>query len=116
MGQDIMTESLHTTYTSGMRMLPIHTILCPLDFSEPSFKALQVAIEMASHFKTEIVLLHVLPAFPGMPADPGFAFAGTEEYEKAAKEGAENELAIAAQRIPSAFAITNCNWNGRSRR
>jgi hypothetical protein len=23
--------------------LPIHTILCPLDFSEPSYKALQVA-------------------------------------------------------------------------
>src|SRR5215472_8480356 len=81
-------------------MLPIHTILCPLDFSQPSYKALQVAIEMALHFKTEIVLLHVLPASPGIPADPGFAFAGTEEYEKAAKEGAENELAIASQRVP----------------
>ena len=32
-------------------MLPIHTILCPLDFSEPSYKALQLAIEMASLFK-----------------------------------------------------------------
>ena len=39
-------------------MLPIHTILCPLDFSEPSHRALQVAIEMASHFKAELLLGH----------------------------------------------------------
>ena|SRR5436190_1292730 len=82
-------------------MLPINTILCPLDFSEPSYKALQVAIEMATHFNAEVVLVNVVPAFPGIPADPGYAFAGTEEYEKAAKEGAEKELATAAQRLPA---------------
>jgi nucleotide-binding universal stress UspA family protein len=82
-------------------MLPIHTVLCPLDFSEPSYKALQVAIEMAAHFQAELVLVHVVPAAPGIPADPGYAFAGAEEYEKAAKEGAQKELAIAAQNVPA---------------
>ena len=49
-------------------MLPIHTLLCPLDFSEPSYKALQVAIEMASHFKAELLLAHfVVPATPEFP-------------------------------------------------
>src|SRR5205807_7160461 len=83
-------------------MLPIHTVLCPLDFSEPSYKALHVAIEMASHFKAEIVLLHIVAAaVPGIPADPAYAFAGLEEYQKAAKKAAEEQLTIASQRIPA---------------
>src|SRR5579864_5884822 len=83
-------------------MLPIHTVICPLDFSEPSYNALHVGIEMASHFKAEIVLVHVVvPATPGIPADPGYAFAGLQEYQKAAKKAAEEQLAIAAQNIPA---------------
>ena len=83
-------------------MLPIHTVLCPLDFSEPSYKALQVAVEMASHFKAELLLAHfVAPATSGVPADPMFAFAGQETYEQAAKSAAEEQLAMATKRIPS---------------
>src|SRR5579864_6209088 len=83
-------------------MLPIHIILCPLDFSEPSYKALQVAIEMASNFKSQLVLLHVVfPAAPGIPADPAYAFAEIGEYEQAMKETAEKQLAIAAQNVPA---------------
>ena len=70
-------------------MLPIRTILCPLDFSESSYKALQVAVELASHFKGELLLAHfVPPATPGVPADPMLAFAGQETYEQAAKSAA----------------------------
>src|SRR5579871_6105338 len=81
-------------------MLPIRTILCPLDFSEPSYKALQVAIEMAPHFTAELVLVHIVPLVSGIPADPAYAFAGTEEYEQALNEDAEKQLAIAVQRVP----------------
>src|SRR5215472_12570353 len=84
------------------RMLPIHTILCPLDFSDPSYKALQVAIEMASHFKAELLLAHfVAPAHPGVPADPMIAFEGQEAYESAAKKAAEEQLTIATRWIPA---------------
>ena len=80
----------------------LHTVLCPLDFSEPSYKALQVAIEMASHFKAELLLAHfVVPATPGIPADPMLAFAGEETYEQAAKSAAGEKLATVTQRIPS---------------
>ena len=58
-------------------MLPFRRILCPLDFSEPSQKALQAAVEMAGQFRSELVLVHVVPpAAAGIPADPTFAFAG----------------------------------------
>jgi nucleotide-binding universal stress UspA family protein len=83
-------------------MLPIHTVLCPLDFSDPSYKALQVAIEMAAHFKAELVLAHfVAPAHPGVPADPLIAFEGQEVYETTARKAAEEQLTIATQGIPA---------------
>lgn len=83
-------------------MLPIRTILCPLDFSEPSNKALQVAIEMASHFKAELLLAHfVAPAHPGVPADPLIAFERQEIYETAAKKAAEEQLTTVSKRIPA---------------
>ena len=83
-------------------MLTIHTVLCPLDFSKPSYKALQAAIEMATHFNAELLLANVVaPVAPGIPADPAFAFAGQEEYEQAAKSAAEEQLASATKRIPT---------------
>jgi len=50
------------------------------------YKALRVAIEIASRFKEEIVLLNVIPAFPGIPADTGYAFAGAGRI-RASSEG-----------------------------
>ncbi len=45
-------------------MLPIKKILCPTDFSEPSYKALEAANELAKHFNAEIILIHILsPVF-----------------------------------------------------
>jgi universal stress protein A len=41
-------------------MLPIKKIFCPTDFSEPSYKALKEANDLAKHFNAEIVLIHVL--------------------------------------------------------
>ena len=82
-------------------MLPFHTILCPLDFSEPSYKALDAAIELARQFGAELVLVNVVPpAVPGVPTDPTFAFTGPGDYEKAVKLNAEEQLLLAAQRIP----------------
>jgi universal stress protein A len=94
-------------------VLPIRTILCPLDFSEPSNKALQSAIELAAQFRAALVLVHVIPtAVPGVPADPAYAFAGTEEYEKALRVDAEEQLTLAAQHIPPEVKSRNVVGNG----
>lgn len=94
-------------------MLPFHTVLCLLDFSEPSYKALQGAVEVASHFQAELVLVHVIPAaVPGIPADPTFAFTEPEEYEKALRVNAEEQLTLATQRIPSELKSRNVVGNG----
>lgn len=45
-------------------MLPIIKILCPTDSSEPSYKALETANELAKYFNAEIILIHILsPVF-----------------------------------------------------
>lgn len=53
-------------------MLPIKKILCPTDFSEPSFKGIKAADELAEHFSAKLILINVVtPPYPiGAPGVP----------------------------------------------
>ncbi|MBN1572697.1 MAG: universal stress protein [Deltaproteobacteria bacterium] len=51
-------------------MFPIKKILCTTDFSDPSFKALIAAREMAEKFKASLMILHVVEEIPVLPALP----------------------------------------------
>jgi nucleotide-binding universal stress UspA family protein len=94
-------------------VLPFHKVLCPLDFSEPSYKALNSAAELASHFGAELVIVHVIPTpVPGIPADPTYAFAGPEEYEKALRANAKEQLALALQRLPEGLRLRTAIGSG----
>ena len=53
-------------------MLLFKKILCPTDFSEPSYKALKAADELAKEFKSELILIHVLSPIQAFPTAPGF--------------------------------------------
>jgi len=43
-------------------------ICCPVDFADPSRAALEQAAALASHFRAELTLVHVLPAFAQVAA------------------------------------------------
>lgn len=45
-------------------MIPFKKILCPTDFSEPSHEAMKIASELASHFKSELCIVHVVSPVP----------------------------------------------------
>jgi nucleotide-binding universal stress UspA family protein len=51
-------------------MLPPKKILCPTDFSDPSYEGLKAANELAEYFSAELVVVHVLSSVPIMPAEP----------------------------------------------
>lgn len=52
-------------------MLPVRNILCPIDFSESSFEALAIAVELGEHFEAKLYVLHVLELQPAPAAfDP----------------------------------------------
>ncbi|MGQ9638604.1 MAG: universal stress protein [Thermodesulfobacteriota bacterium] len=48
-------------------MLQIKKILCPTDFSEPSYEAIKTAGELAFHFGSQLCLLHVVSPVPNVP-------------------------------------------------
>lgn len=54
-------------------MLLFKKILCPTDFSEPSYKALKAADDLAKEFKSQLIVIHVLSPVQVFPASPGFA-------------------------------------------
>lgn len=45
-------------------MVSIKKILCPTDFSEPSYLALKTANELALHFSAELYFVHVVAPIP----------------------------------------------------
>jgi universal stress protein A len=52
-------------------MLPIKKILCPTDFSEPSYEALKAADELALHFGAALHIVNVVPVVPIVEAPIG---------------------------------------------
>lgn len=93
-------------------MLPIRTVVCPLDFSEPSNKALQVAIEMAVHFQAELVILHVISPVRPVLSDPGYIFVAPEGYEQQEKMTAEEQLRIATKQFPAELKLRTAIGTG----
>lgn len=65
-------------------MLTIRHILCPVDFSEPSLRALQEAVSLAKVQHADVKALHVLPA--KLPPLSGLAMAAAGFLEPDAKE------------------------------
>jgi hypothetical protein len=41
-------------------MFDFSRILCPTDFSEPSYQAIEIAQEIAQKFGSELIIVHVL--------------------------------------------------------
>ncbi len=79
-------------------MLPIERVLCPTDFSQPSCDGLAAAGEMARHFGSELLLVHVLPVLPALPPDPNFVF-NVPEYELALHADANEKLRKLAEEM-----------------
>jgi universal stress protein A len=87
-------------------------ILCPTDFSEPSYGALKTAIELALHFSGELYLVHVISklpmalasAFPDSPGVPGgFTLASYQQKLEAAAEKRLKE--VADKKVPQELNV-----------
>ena len=92
-------------------MLPFRKILCPTDFSEPSYKALDVAVELASQFSATLSLVYVVPQVPrpdwGLSPYADQAKLGLEvsEYEETVHLSAQQKLhELIVDRIPAALS------------
>jgi nucleotide-binding universal stress UspA family protein len=93
-------------------MLPPRLILSPIDFSDHSRTALDVAADMASLFDAEVLLVHVVPAIPDLPKDVSIFKEGEYEQslgEEAAKQLSELADALAAKNVKARTEVGTAN-------
>ena len=70
-------------------MIPFKNILCPTDFSEPSYKALVQAHELAAHFDATLHLLHVVPKVPLIPGHENDSEFDVNGYQRSLERSAK---------------------------
>jgi nucleotide-binding universal stress UspA family protein len=75
-------------------------ILSPIDFSDCSFSALDVAGDVATRYGSEILLIHVVPVIPKLPRDVSILSEGT--YERELIENAKQRLADLLEKLQQA--------------
>jgi nucleotide-binding universal stress UspA family protein len=69
----------------------IDHILVPVDFSQPSFQALEYAIEFAERMASRLIIFHAVPLGDAFTAD-GFAMYDLSALEEAAHRYAEDQM------------------------
>ena len=85
-------------------MLPIKKIVCPTDFSEPSYEALKTAVEMAEHFSSELIVVHVVTPIPFIPIHDDPSSFNLPLYEKEMEASARKSLDdLFKEKIPTSI-------------
>ena len=81
-------------------MLSIKTVLAPIDFSDRSDVEAETAVNIARHFGSLIVLLHVIPRFTHLhPIDPTATKDYQRKFEDEFRVGLETALKEMAGRL-----------------
>ncbi len=73
-------------------MLPFKKIMSPTDFSKPSDLALETAIELAGHFSSELLIVHVLAPLSVAPTMTGHSAISFSEVMNDIRTSTENLL------------------------
>jgi nucleotide-binding universal stress UspA family protein len=72
-------------------------ILSPIDFSDSSLEALDVARDVATRYGASLILVHVVPVIPKLPSDVSIFHEG--DYERGLIGDAEQRLAELAAKL-----------------
>ncbi len=87
-------------------MLPIRKILCPTDFSEPSYEGLRVADELALHFSAELCVVHVVPPVPVVAGPLGGTAFNVPAYQQELVASSKKSLdGVVEQRISKELPV-----------
>lgn len=84
-------------------MQTFRTIVCPTDFSDASYAALQTAQDLARQFQGELLVVHVVEPIPPVPVDTDGAIRfDVFQYEDELMSAAEKLLqGLIAERVSS---------------
>jgi nucleotide-binding universal stress UspA family protein len=96
-------------------MLSIKTILCPTDFSERSYRALETASEFAQHFASELIVIHVVSQLPMVNVTTHPAAFNVADYQKHLCEESEKILRDVVEKyVPSRVNSRSIIGEGRA--
>lgn len=98
-------------------MLPVKKILCPTDFSEPSYEGLKAANELAEHFSAELCLAHVVAPVPvPMAQSPTVPEAfNVASYRTELEASAQRSLQeVVEQKIPKELRVRQIIGHGEA--
>jgi nucleotide-binding universal stress UspA family protein len=82
-------------------MLPFKKILCPTDFSEPSYEAIKSASELASYFESELCIVHVISPVPIIPVGPEPSAFNVALYEQELEASSKRSLQEVVNQLES---------------
>jgi universal stress protein A len=111
------------TYLKERRrqMLPFKKILCPTDFSEPSYEALKAANELALHFSAELYLVYVVAPIPRISVSDAPEVQGSPydlniplHLEKLEEEANTRLNRVAKERISKEVLVRSIVVHGRA--
>lgn len=83
----------------GNKMLPFRNILSPTDFSEPSYKAIRAAGELALHFSARLCILHVVSLAPLLSSPELPANFDVQGYQRQLEDEAMKQLDEVVRRL-----------------
>jgi nucleotide-binding universal stress UspA family protein len=82
-------------------MLSVKKILSPTDFSERSYKAMEMAASFADHFAAELMIVHVVTPVPTVSVPEHPAAFDVPSYQKHLHEESEKALKeISGKNVP----------------
>ncbi|MBI3785579.1 MAG: universal stress protein [Deltaproteobacteria bacterium] len=85
-------------------MVPLKTVLCPIDFSDLSKKELALALEVCQTFGAELVLLHNLAAIsPGLTR--AWEWQQVHHSDKATSAKAEEQMGQVLRELPKEVRV-----------
>ena len=87
-------------------MLSIKKILCPTDFSEKSYRALEKAAEFADHFAAELIVAHVVAPVPTVSVATHPAAFDVTDYQKHLYDESEKALKdVVKKKVPKSLKV-----------
>ncbi len=96
-------------------MLPIKKILCPVDFSEPSYEALKVAEELAGQFSSELSVVHVVREVSSSLYGPEFSDFDVDAYQEELEASAKVKLKeVVEERLAKYLKVSQVIMRGKA--
>jgi nucleotide-binding universal stress UspA family protein len=94
-------------------MLPINTIVCPTDFSDPAYEGIKTATELADHFQAELILVNVISPVPmAAGVEPtGFHLPTVMNEMQAAAE--KSMTTLISEKVPKALQTQSIVLQGK---